>query len=278
MELKLIWYKRLDKYFNGEWRLKEILVSCRDNMIWVYFVFEKEIVVKPPRAVMGVDINFSNITYTIVDLRGRLVSMGVILFTGLTRALIHKKIAEKLQRKYPKSWRFNKKLLEVIRKHYRRAKNILVDSSHYASRKIVEIAKEYDAIIVLEDLNKLRSRVNGDRRFNWKMSLWVYHRIQMYIHYKAVLEGLKVIYANPKGTSKTSPIGGKLEFINYRWVKLPNGIVTSRDVVASWNLALRECVPQVVSRGMKASDQMQPQEGMKGKPVQVPVVSKIPKI
>ena len=78
VELKLIWYKHLDKYFNGEWKLKEILVSYRDNTTWVYLTFEREVVVKPLRAVMGVDVNFNNITYTIVDLRGKLVSMGVI--------------------------------------------------------------------------------------------------------------------------------------------------------------------------------------------------------
>ena len=269
IELKLIWYKHLDKYFSGEWKLKEILVSYRDKIIWVYLTFEREVVVKPLRAVMGVDVNFNNITYTIVDLRGKLVSMGVILFNGLTRALTHRKIAEKLQRKYPKSWRFNKKVLEVIRKHYRRARNILIDSSHYVSRRIVEIAKEYDAMIVLENLNKLRTRGNGGKRFNWELSLWVYRRIQAHIHYKALLEGLMVTYVNPKGTSKTSPLGGELKFINYRWVKLPNGIVTSRDVIASWNLALRGCVPQVVNGGMKALEGNETSIPMKGKPVQV---------
>ena len=171
VKLKLIWYKRLDNYFNGEWRLKEILVSYKDNTIWVYLTFEKEVSVKPPRAVMGVDVNFNNITYTIIDLRGKLITIGVIPFNGLTRALTHKKIAEKLRKKYPKSWRFNKRVLEVIRKHYRRARNILIDSTHYASKRIVEIAEEYNAMIVLEDLSKLRARVNSGKRFNWELSL-----------------------------------------------------------------------------------------------------------
>jgi len=275
VELKLIWYRRLDSYFNGEWKLKEILVSYRDNTIWVYLTFEREVIVKPPRAIMGVDINFNNITYTIVDLRGKLVSVGVIPFTGLARALTHRKMAEKLQRKYPKSWRFNRKVLEVIRKHHRRARNILFDSSHYVSRRIVEVAREYNAIIVLEDLNKLRAGVNGGKRFNWKLSLWVYRRIQAYIHYKATLEGLMVTYVNPKGTSRTSPLGGKLEFINYRWVKLPSGIITTRDVIAAWNLALRGCIPHVVGGGMKASEGDEAPNPMKGKPVQVSNTLKI---
>jgi putative transposase len=36
---------------------------------------------------MGVDLNFNNITYTVVDPSGNLVSMGIIPFRGLKRAL-----------------------------------------------------------------------------------------------------------------------------------------------------------------------------------------------
>ena len=283
IELKLIWYNYLNRYFNSKWKLKEILISYKDKSTWVYFTFEKEVEVKSPRAIMGVDINFNNITYTIIDLRGKLVSMGIMPFTGLIRALTHRKISEKLQKKYPKSWRFNKKVLEVIRKHYRRARNILIDSSHYVSRRVVEIAREYNAVIILEDLNKLRTRANGSKKFNWKLSLWVYRRIQAFIHYKALLEELMVTYVDPKGTSKTSPLGGELEFINYRWIKLPNGIVTTRDVIASWNLALkglstyRRCIPHVVGGGMKALEGDETPIPMKGKLVQVPIVSKITK-
>jgi len=57
---------------------------------------------------MGVDVNFNNITYTVVDLNGNLTSMGVVPFRGLSRALHLKKLAEDLQRRYPRSWRFLK--------------------------------------------------------------------------------------------------------------------------------------------------------------------------
>jgi putative transposase len=68
--------------------------------------------------------------------------------------------------------------------------------------------------------------------------LWCYRRIQEYTEYKALLEGIKTIYVNPAKTSRKSPNGKKLRFINYRFVQLGD-TVTSRDVVASWNLALR---------------------------------------
>ncbi len=239
VELKLLWYSYLNKYFNGEWRLKEILVSYKDNEVWVYFTFEKEVALKQPETVMGIDINFNNITYTIIDMSSKLVTMGTIPFNGLKRALSHRFLAEKIQRRYSEKWRHVKGIREAIRRHGRTAKNILVDSCHYISRRIVRIAKEYNALIVLEDLDKLKSRVNGSREYNKKLSLWTYRRIQGYIYYKALIEGLPVVYVSPKGTSKTSPLGGKLAFINYRWIKLPNGIVVTRDIIASWNIALK---------------------------------------
>lgn len=131
-------------------------------------------------------------------------------------------------------------------------------------------------LIVLENLYKLRNRANGLRRFNKKLTLWAYRRIQSYIHYKTLIEGLQVVYIDPRGTSKDSPLGGKLVFINYRWAKLPNGHVVTRDIITSWNIALgglKYLTQDVGLRGSmvapKTPDQMQTQEGMKGKFVQV---------
>ena len=274
IELKLVWYSYLDKYFDGSWRLKEILVSYRDNSVWVYLTFERDVVLKKPETVMGVDVNFDNIAYTIVDLNGRLVSMGYIKFNGLKKALAHRVIAERIQRRYSKSWRFIRGVREAVRKHSRRVRNILTDSCHYVSRKIVEIAREYNSAIVLEDLNRLRDRANGYKKFNKRLSLWTYRRIQIYIHYKALNEELQVVYVNPRNTSKTSPVGGWLKPLNHKLATLPNGYTLSRHHVASWNIALKGLnllTRDVGLRGtveaLNTPNQMQTQEGMKGKPV-----------
>jgi len=237
VELKLKWYSYLDKYLDGSWRLGEIQVSYRDGRIFIYLTFNKEVKLREHKTVIGIDLNFNNATYTIVDSNGNLVSMGVIPFRGLGRALHLKKLAEKLQERYPRSWRFLKWVRRVRARWLRRARNILLDSSHHVAKKLVEIAKEYSALIVLEDLERLRGRVNG-ARLSWEIQLWCYRRIQSYIHYKAVAEGIKVVYVDPRGTSKTSPNGKPLVFIDYRFAKLGD-TVTTRDVVASWNLALR---------------------------------------
>ena len=237
VELKLKLHKHLDKYLDSSWRFGEIQVSLRNGKIAVYLIFNREVKLKESKAIMGVDVNFNNITYTVVDLNGNLVSMGVIPYRGLSRALHLKKLAEKLQKRFPKSWRFLKCVRRARARWLRRARNILTDSSHYIAKRIVKIAKEHSAVIVLEDLEKLKKRTNS-AKLSWESHLWCYERIQSYIEYKALVEGIRVTYVNPRGTSKRSSNGKPLKFINYKFVEL-GGTITTRDVIASWNLALR---------------------------------------
>jgi putative transposase len=238
VELRLKWYGYLDKYLGGSWRLGEVLVSYRSGRILVYLTFNKEVSLREPRAVMGVDINFNNLTYTVLDLDGDLVSMGVIPYRGLKRALHYRKLAENLQRRHPKNWRFLKWARRARARWLSRARNILIDSAHRVSKRLVEVAREYSAVIVFEDLEKIRENSNGGKRLSWMKPLWCYRRIQEYTEYKALIEGIRTIYVNPARTSKKSPNGRKMKFINYKFVELGNTI-TSRDVVASWNIALR---------------------------------------
>jgi putative transposase len=207
-------------------------LSYRHGRILVYITFHRDVVPREPEAIMGVDLNFNNITYTIINLNSELVSIGVIPFKGLKKALHYRKLAEDLQKRHPKNWRFLKWAGRARARWLSRARNILVNSAHRVSKKLVEVAGEYNAVIVFEDLEKMKENNNGDRRLSWMKPLWCYRRIQEYTEYKALLEGIKTIYVNPARTSKKTPNGKKLKFINYRFIQLGD-TVTSRDVVAS---------------------------------------------
>jgi putative transposase len=238
VELKLKWYNYLNRYLDGSWRPGEILVSYRNNKIFVYITFHRGVEPIAFKTVVGVDINFNNATYTVLDLSGSLITIGVIPFKGLERALHLKKLSEELQKRYSNSWRFIKRVRGVRGRWLNKARNILIDSAHRASKKLVYIAREYRALIVFEDLDKLKENGNSSYKLSWEKSLWCYKRIQMFTEYKAMVYGIKTIYVNPFKTSRKSPNGKKLRFINYRFAEL-GGVVTSRDVVASWNIALR---------------------------------------
>ncbi len=87
-------------------------------------------------------------------------------------------------------------------------------------------------------MEKLKENSNGGYKLSWEKSLWCYRRVQIFAEYKAAFHGIKAVYVNSFKTSRKSPNGKKLKFINYRFAEL-GGVVTSRDVVASWNIALR---------------------------------------
>ncbi len=202
VELRLKWYSYLDKYLDGSWRLGEILLSFKNNTIWVYLTFKKMVKLREVRNVIGVDINFDSVAYTVLSNNGKIVSMNTLLFRGLRKTLHFKRLAENLQKRHPRSWRFIKWVRTVRARWLRRARNILNDSCHLIAKRIVEVAKEYDAVIVLEDLRRMRDRVNGGNRFSWKIHLWTYRRIQSYIQYKALLEGIPVVYVKSQRNFK----------------------------------------------------------------------------
>jgi putative transposase len=177
VELKLKWYKYLDKYLNGSWKPGEILVSCRNGKILVYITFHRDVEPIAFKTVVGADINFNNVTYTVLDLSGSLATIGVVPFKGLKRALHLKKLAEELQKRFSRGWRFLKWVGRVGGRWLSRAKNILVDSAHRLSKRLVYIAREYSALTVFEDLDKPKENSNNNHKLSWEKSLWCYKRI-----------------------------------------------------------------------------------------------------
>jgi putative transposase len=167
-----------------------------------------------------------------------LITIYPLPYRGLRRALHLKKLAERLQKEHPKSWRFQKWVKKTRAKWLRRAENVLMDSAHYLAKRLVKIAEEYEACIAFEDLKKVKENGNCDGELAWEVQLWCYRRVQEFAKYKALVKGLKTIPVSPKNTSRKSPNSRPLKFIDYKVVEL-GGVVTSRDAIASWNIALR---------------------------------------
>ena len=240
VEVKLLGVHRLRRFIAEGWKPKELLVSQHDGGLKVYVALEREVEERKPRTIMGVDVNLSNVSYVVLDAdTGRIVTAGVIVFKGFKRALHLRKLAENLQRRLGRHMWFMKWSRRVYRRWMRRARSIVNDTAHRVAKKLVEIADKYDSMIVLENLKGLRVRASeGSDRPAWLFTQLAYRRLQNFIEYKATWKGLRVVYVSARGTSKTSPIG-RVRQLNYRWVLLSNGVATTRDVVAAWNLALR---------------------------------------
>jgi len=227
--------ERVEKF--GGWGNYELVVKYDGEEFWVSVYFKR--VVKPvkPRTVMAVDVNFDNLTLATFTLDGRVVKLKRYK-TPLRKILTHRIWVERIQRRYPRSWRYVKGVRRAIEKHGERIRNISWDYSHKIGDLIADLALRYRSVVVLEDLEKLRDNAKKGREFNKKLTHWFYRRIQFCVEYEAKERGLEVARISPKGTSSKCPrCGYKLADNSYRTLKCSKcSFIGDRDVVAVVNL------------------------------------------
>ena len=111
---------------------------------------------------MAIDLNFDNLTLAVFTLNGRMVKLKRFK-TPLRKILTHRIWIERIQKRYPKSWRYIKEVRRAIEKHGERIKNISWDYSHKVGDLIANLALKYSSIIVLENLDKLRDNAKKSR-------------------------------------------------------------------------------------------------------------------
>jgi putative transposase len=160
--------------------------------------------------------------------------------TRFADALSKRRRAEELQRKYPKRWRFNKRILNRVRELHRKSRSI-VDWSWKFARQIVLKALRKGYAIALEDLNGPRKRAgNVNDIVAWKFTMFAYRRLQHTIVAKAIEYGVPVVVVNPRGTSSVCPIcGHKLTYIHRLAICERCGFIADRDTVGAMNIWLR---------------------------------------
>ncbi|MCX7741396.1 MAG: transposase [Meiothermus sp.] len=116
------------------------------------------------------------------------------------------------------------------------------DTNHKVARALVELAKQYPhPVLALESLDGIRDRVRGSKRFNRMMSSWAFRQLADFVRYKAERAGVRVVFVEPRKTSRTCPRCGhatranRPEQSHFRCVAC--GYQGNADVVASINIA-----------------------------------------
>ena len=100
-----------------------------------------------------------------------------------------------------KRTRGSKKLLKRLSGRERTTASII---NHTIAKQIVQIAKEENKGIALEDLKGIRfSSLKKGKKFRTRVGKWSFNQLRQYISYKAVLSGVQVVLVNPRYTSKT---------------------------------------------------------------------------
>lgn len=100
-----------------------------------------------------------------------------------------------------KRTRGSKKLLKRLSGRERTTASII---NHTIAKQIVQIAKEENKGIALEDLKGIRfSSLKKGKKFRTRVGKWSFNQLRQYISYKAILNGVQVVFVNPRYTSKT---------------------------------------------------------------------------
>ncbi|MEM3988072.1 MAG: zinc ribbon domain-containing protein [Sulfolobales archaeon] len=229
---------RIEKY--KKWSNYEIAVKVVENEVYVAVYFRRAVEPRRTRMIMTVDVNFDNVTLAVFALSGELLKLKRFK-TPLRKILTHRIWIERIQRRYSKSWRFVRGVRRAIKRHSERIRSIAWDYAHKLGDRVAKIAGRCRAVVLLEDLNHLRDRVNGGSSFNKKLSLWFYRKMLFTISYEALERGLAVRYVNPSKTSTTCPkCGSRSKDIGGRVLKCTRcGFTGDRDVIACINLFYR---------------------------------------
>jgi len=227
--------ERVEK-FRG-WSNYELVVKYDGKSFWVSIYFKRIVKSLKPRTVMAIDLNFDNVTLTVFTLDGKLIRLKK-LKTPHRKILTHRIWIEKIQKRYPKSWRFIKGVRKAIERHGKRIRNISWDYAHKLGDLVAELALKHNSVIILEDLEKLRENNKKDKEFNKKLGLWFYRRIQFCIEYEAMERNLQVAKIDPRGTSSKCPrCSGKLVEYGHRVLRcMKCGFIGDRDVTATINI------------------------------------------
>jgi putative transposase len=234
--LKLVSSSERVEKFRG-WGNYEVVVKYDGSGFWVSIYFRRAVKAVKPRTVMAIDLNFDNITIAVFSFNGRLAKLKRFK-TPLRKVLTHRIWVERTQRRYPRSWRFIKGVRKAIDRHGERIRSISWVYAHKVGDLVAELASKRSSIIALEDLDKLRENNKKGKRFNKRLGLWIYRRIQFCIEYEARERNIEVVKINPRGTSSKCPRCGKKLFEDgHRVLRCRKcGFVGDRDVIVAINL------------------------------------------
>ena len=212
-----------------DWRVKEArLLPSKLNV-----VVEKDVPTKPINDVLGLDVNYANLT----------LSDGTrIPVKGFIKALAFKARAKAIQQKYPRRWGHVKGIKYAISRFGARARNIIKDTVNQLAVQVVRMASQKNSALAVEDLRRLNQNFKDfSKNQRIRLTLWAYKRLLEKIEFKAKVEGIPAIKVNPKGTSSKCPIcQSKLKSNSYRGLECPLcGFEGDRDYIAALNVRMK---------------------------------------
>jgi len=80
---------------------------------------------------------------------------------------------------------------------------------HQVANSVLKFAEERKSAVILEDLKGIRPRKS--KELNRRLSMWPRRRLHQIIEYKAQWRGIPVVKVDPRNSSRTCPICGRIQ-------------------------------------------------------------------
>lgn len=184
------------KYF--EWKIRESLLTQNKGKYYFTFTFAGEDVQSSNqhKRILGIDLGVNKVAVT---------SDGRFFGKDIKQIRVkHDKLISILQ---SKGTRACKRKLKTISGSWRR---FMAWSNHNISKDIVDSLSNGD-VIVMEDLSNIRTTA----KYNKWVHKWSFNELQKFIEYKALAKGIRIVYVNPRYTSKSCSVCHNIETIRH---------------------------------------------------------------
>ncbi|MFA6105868.1 MAG: transposase [Patescibacteria group bacterium] len=218
-------------------------VRGQADLCYIDGEFYLMLVVDIPNAPKGKPIEYLGVDFGIVQIAS--TSDGDSFCGKAVRNVRYRnqKLRKKLQAKQTKSAK------RLLKKRRRKEQRFSTWVNHNISKKIVNVAKDTQRGIAIEDLNGIRERVNTVRKAQRiALSNWAFYQLRQFLTYKAFLNGVELVAVDPRNTSRTCPKCGNIDKKNRKTQSkfqcTACGFVANADINAAGNIASRAVVNQ----------------------------------
>ena len=200
-----------------------------------------------PRGWLGVDIGINHIV-VVSDANGKINKF-------YDSAIAWKRSIEyrRARLQFLKDKGIEKGAWRALKRLAHKEKNKMSYINHEVAKGIVELAKHYRYGIAIENLKGIRHHYNT-KRHRKRLHKWAYRDLIDKIVYKAKLNGVPIVFVDPRNTSRTCSKCGYLieKGVKGRWFKCPKcGFQLDRDLNAARNIAKRAFLPLEASSSQR---------------------------
>jgi len=149
-----------------------------------------------------------------------------------------------------------------LRKQARREHCFQKDTNHCISKALIQKARTERKALALENLDGIRERVTVRRTQRRARHSWAFGQLRTFIDYKAQLSGVRLVFVDPRNTSRTCAVCGHCDKRNRpdqaHFHCLSCGHTAAADTNAAVNIARVAAVNQpivsLLSHGIERAD------------------------